>query len=71
MMIENKHLNCMIMVICKVTTIANWGCRGAVFGVSVGIRGCRLSGVYWKTWRDSRYSGARRGIGASGGIGDS
>ena len=25
--------------------------------------------MYWGTDRDSRYSGARRGIGASGGIG--
>ena len=27
-----------------------------------------MSGVYWGAGRDSRYSGARRGIGASGGI---
>ena len=38
------------------------GCQWASGGVGV-------SGVYWKALRDSRYSGARRGIGASGGIG--
>ena len=27
--------------------------------------------MYWGTGRDSRYSGTRRGIGASGGIGGS
>ena len=31
----------------------------------------RVSGVYWGPGRDCRYSGARRGIGASGGIGGS
>ena len=31
--------------------------------MSVGIRGVGESGVYWMAGRDSRYSGARRGIG--------
>ena len=30
-----------------------------------------ILGVYWEAGRDSRYSGARRGIGVSGALGGS
>ena len=39
-----------------------WGCQG-------GIRGVGVLRVYWGAGRDSRYSEARRGIGASGALG--
>ena len=44
---------------------------GGIGGVSRGIRRCSSVRVYWGAGRDSRYSGARRGIGASCSIGGS
>ena len=40
-----------------------------MLGVSWGIRGVGVLGLYWGADKDSRYSGARRGMGASVGIG--
>ena len=46
-----------------------WGLLGGV-GTSLGVsQGVGVSGVYWRAGRDSRYSGARRGIGSSGKFG--
>ena len=69
-MIENEHFNCMQMVSCKVTMITNDNNR-KLGGTGVGghYQGDRGVGVYWGTGRDCRYSGARRGIGASGVLG--
>ena len=43
----------------------------AISGVSGDHQDVGVSGVYFGASRDSRYSGTRRGIGASGGIGAS
>ena len=72
MTIENEHFNYMKTVSCKVATIENDDNRklggiavlGAIMGVTgvvEGVRGVLGAG------RDCRYSGTRRGIGASGG----
>ena len=46
----------------------HWGLLGGVGGHFGGSRDVGVSGGYWEANRDSRYSEARRGIGASGGI---
>ena len=42
---------------------------GAVLGCQWASGGVGEAGVYWKAGRDSRYSGARRGMGASVALG--
>ena len=83
--IENEHLNCMKTVSCKVTTIENqkgyrghhralWAARdvggeGGYVGSVRGHQGCRGVRGVLRADKNSRFSGARRGIGASVGIG--
>ena len=45
------------------------GCREFCLGMSGGVKVCRGVRGYWGAGRDFWYSGTRRGIEASGGIG--